>query len=298
VDGFGVLMFTGAGVAAAGAVVAWLTIARPARAAKAAAAVEAEAPAPAEAAAAEPVAAPQQLEVEHSRNWALAAPSVVSALPQSLAERAAAARSGPTLEILAGPAAGTRIAIGKEPLVLGRGETGAGTLGGDPQLSRRHASVSRGDGGLVVEDLGSTNGTLVNGEEISAPTPVQHGDKVEAGSTVMRVVGLPTPAAAASPDGLVVEVVSGPASGAQIRIGSIPFVFGRAEAGAGNLGDDPELSRRHASASLFAPGRVLLEDLGSTNGTFVNEHRIAAPTVVGAGDGLRLGTSSLKVVGP
>jgi pSer/pThr/pTyr-binding forkhead associated (FHA) protein len=222
---------------------------------------------------------------------------MVSALPQSLADRAPAAR-GPALQIVDGPAAGTHLAIGEEPLVLGRGETGPGTLGDDPQLSRRHASVARRDGGLVVEDLGSTNGTLVNGQTIAAPTPVDHGDTVEAGSTVMRVVAPAARAAAPSPDGLVVEVVSGPASGAQIPIGSMPFVFGRAEAGAGNLGDDPELSRRHASASVFAPGRLLLEDLGSTNGTFVNEHRIVAPTVVGAGDGLRLGTSSLKVAGP
>jgi pSer/pThr/pTyr-binding forkhead associated (FHA) protein len=220
---------------------------------------------------------------------------VVSALPESLVDRAVAARGGgPSLQVLEGPAAGLRIPIGEEPLVLGRGETGVGTLGDDAQLSRRHASVARRDGGLIVEDLGSTNGTLVNGEEISQPTPVKHGDKVEAGSTVMRVIEVPQ-RAAAPPDGLVMEVVEGPATGAQIPVGSAPFVFGRAEPGHGSLGDDPELSRRHASASLFAPGRLLLEDLGSTNGTYVNDHRIAAPTVVSAGDGLRLGTSSLRV---
>jgi EmrB/QacA subfamily drug resistance transporter len=294
VDGFGVLMLTGAAVSVVGSLVAWVTVARPARAAKAAAAAEAAAEAAAPEAAA-PAPAPE-IEVEYSQNWAASAPSVVSKLPESLAQRAAAAKSGPQLEVLEGPAAGTRIPIGEAPLVLGRGETGAGTLGDDAQLSRRHASVSRRDGGLLIEDLGSTNGTLVNGEEISEPTAVQHGDKVEAGSSVLRVVALPTPAAAApSPDGLVVQVVDGPASGARIQIGANPFVFGRAEPGDGRLGDDPELSRRHASASMFAPGRLLLEDLGSTNGTFVNDHRIAAPTVVGAGDGVRLGTSTLRV---
>jgi EmrB/QacA subfamily drug resistance transporter len=307
VDGFGVLMLTGAGISVAGALVAWITIAQPARAAKAAAAAAAAAAPPEPAVAAvEPTAeapavaaAPQEVQVEYSQNWALAAPSVVSALPESLVERAAAARGGgPSLQVLEGPAAGLRIPIEEEPLVLGRGETGVGTLGDDPQLSRRHASVARhDDGGLLVEDLGSTNGTLVNGEEISGPTPVKHGDKVEAGSTIMRVIDVPQRPAPPAPDGLVVEVVEGPATGAQIRIGSAPFVFGRAEPGDGSLGDDPELSRRHASASLFAPGRLLLEDLGSTNGTYVNDHRIAAPTVVSAGDGLRLGTSALRVAG-
>jgi pSer/pThr/pTyr-binding forkhead associated (FHA) protein len=297
VDGFGVLMITGAAVSVVGSLVAWVTVARPARAAKAAAAAAAAAEAAAPEAAPAPPAAPE-IEVEYSQNWAASAPSVVSKLPESLVQRAAAAKGGPQLEVLEGPAAGTRIPIGEAPLVLGRGETGAGTLGDDAQLSRRHASVSRRDGGLLIEDLGSTNGTLVNGEEISEPTAVQHGDKVEAGSSVLRVVALPTPAAAApSPDGLVVQVVDGPASGARIQIGANPFVFGRAESGDGSLGADPELSRRHASASMFAPGRLLLEDLGSTNGTFVNDHRIAAPTVVSTGDGVRLGTSTLRVEG-
>jgi EmrB/QacA subfamily drug resistance transporter len=296
VNGFGWLMVTGAVVSALGAVAAWTMIARPARAAaRAAAAAAPPEPEPAQAEAPAPAAAaePEEVDVEYSRNWAIAAPSVVSALPASLAERAAR-YAGPALEVIDGKASGMRIPIGDEGLVLGRGESGDGALAGDPELSRRHAAVSTEDGRVVVEDLGSTNGTLVNGQEISAPTPAAPGDTIEVGSTTLRV--LAARPRASPTGGLAVKVVEGPAAGTRIVVGPFPVVFGRAEAGDGTLGGDPELSRRHASASLLDGGRLLVEDLGSTNGTFVNEHRIGAPTVVRTGDSLRLGTSTLEVV--
>ena len=286
-DSFVWLMYAGAGVALVGALTAYLMIARPAKAAARAAAA---AP-PAEEA---PAAAPQEVAVQHSRSWAVAAPSVVSALPASLAERAAAARGGARVEVVGGPAAGTKLTLGDKPLVLGRGEEGAGRLGDDSELSRRHASLSRRDGQVVIEDLGSTNGTLVNGSAISEPTPVGPDDSIEVGNSELRVLAA-LPGEQGAADAPAIEVIDGPATGTHIRLGPAPLVFGRAEAGPGLLGNDPELSRRHASASVLDGTRVLVEDLGSTNGTFVNEHRIGAPTVIGPGDRLRVGASVLKV---
>ena len=293
VDGFGYLMIVGAAVSVVGSIVAFSFIVRPQRAAAAAAAAAAPPePVPAEAPA--PAAAPQEVAVQYSRNWAVAAPSVVTALPANLAARAAAAQAGgPDLEVAEGPAAGTRIPLRSEPLVLGRGESGVGTLGADPELSRRHAAISLSDGGALVEDLGSTNGTQVNGRQISEPTTAGPGDSIEVGSSVLRLHVPPTGA-----DGVAVRVVSGPAAGTSIEVGVEPVVFGRAEPGPGALGGDPELSRRHASASLLDSSRLLVEDLGSTNGTFVNSHRIGAPTVVGAGDALQIGGTRLDVVKP
>ena len=222
----------------------------------------------------------------------MAAPSVVSGLPAGLERRAGAVgAAGPELEVAQGPAAGTRIPLRSEPLVLGRGESGVGTLGEDPELSRRHASIALRDGGVVVEDLGSTNGTQVNGRQISEPTPAGPDDSIEVGSSVLRLKLAP-----AGVDGVAVQVVSGPAAGTRIAVAGEPVVFGRAETGDGALGGDPELSRRHAAASLLDASRLLVEDLGSTNGTFVNEHRIGAPTVVGPGDALQLGGTALEVV--
>jgi pSer/pThr/pTyr-binding forkhead associated (FHA) protein len=50
----------------------------------------------------------------------------------------------------------------------------------------------------------------------------------------------------------------------------------------GRLGDDPEISRRHARVSRGAEGQLTIEDLGSANGTFVNDERIDAPRRRGA----------------
>jgi hypothetical protein len=60
----------------------------------------------------------------------------------------------------------------------------------DDAVSRRHARIFRGDGGFFVEDLGSANGTSLNGRwlEPSQPVALQPGDQVEVGEdTVIRV---------------------------------------------------------------------------------------------------------------
>jgi pSer/pThr/pTyr-binding forkhead associated (FHA) protein len=95
------------------------------------------------------------------------------------------------LEVVAGNAPGTEIEV-EEELLIGRQATGAGTLGEDVEISRRHAQISRdADGAFVIEDLGSTNGTFVNGERIEAPTRLGDGDRIEVGATTLTVV-LPT----------------------------------------------------------------------------------------------------------
>jgi FHA domain len=58
--------------------------------------------------------------------------------------------------------------------------------------------------------------------------------------------------------------------------------------------DDGEVSRRHA-AFRPAGGRVEVEDLGSTNGTFVNDNRITGPTALSSGDKVRIGQTTLEV---
>jgi pSer/pThr/pTyr-binding forkhead associated (FHA) protein len=60
---------------------------------------------------------------------------------------------------------------------------------------------------------------------------------------------------------------------------------------------DPEVSRRHAVVRVTATG-VEIEDAGSSNGTFVNGDRIAGTTVLGDGDEVRLGQTTLSVEAP
>jgi predicted component of type VI protein secretion system len=54
----------------------------------------------------------------------------------------------------------------------------------DPEVSRRHAAIRSESGSLAIEDLGSTNGTFVNGERITTVTVLRAGDSVRLGNTV------------------------------------------------------------------------------------------------------------------
>lgn len=59
----------------------------------------------------------------------------------------------------------------------------------DNYASQLHARVFRRDEALHVEDLGSTNGTYVNGKKVTTPLPLKRGDRVKVGATVFEVVG-------------------------------------------------------------------------------------------------------------
>lgn len=103
---------------------------------------------------------------------------------------------GETLRVVLGAAAGTEIQL-DDTFTLGRTESGDGSLGGDPELSRQHARISRtGDGALEITDLGSTNGTHVNGVRIVNPYRLSAGDTIRVGQTTLNVHGEPTGPAA------------------------------------------------------------------------------------------------------
>ena len=81
------------------------------------------------------------------------------------------------------------LAVGGRRLLV---PPGGGTVGrsrdcdvviDDAGVSRRHADIRPGPHGWTVEDLGSTNGVLVNGEEVRGARALEHGDRVELGST-------------------------------------------------------------------------------------------------------------------
>jgi hypothetical protein len=57
----------------------------------------------------------------------------------------------------------------------------------DTFVSQLHARVFRRDGQLYVEDLGSTNGTLLNRKKITAPIAIRKGDRLQIGKTVMEL---------------------------------------------------------------------------------------------------------------
>jgi pSer/pThr/pTyr-binding forkhead associated (FHA) protein len=61
---------------------------------------------------------------------------------------------------------------------------------------------------------------------------------------------------------------------------------------------DPEVSRRHAVMRVDEEGGAAIEDLGSTNGTYVNEARTAGVVAVGVGDIVRFGNTLWHVAAP
>jgi Inner membrane component of T3SS, cytoplasmic domain len=88
-----------------------------------------------------------------------------------------------------------------------------------------------------------------------------------------------------------VVVTSGPEAGRRVELGQ-EVAIGRQDADL--VVEDPEVSRRHA---VLRPsgGSVVVEDLDSTNGTFVNGERIRTPITVGPGDQVRVGRTVLEI---
>ncbi len=86
--------------------------------------------------------------------------------------------------VLTGPEPGRVFSLDGAELVFGRDEAASGKLL-DDGLSRRHARVFRKDGVTFVEDLGSTNGTFVGEERISAARQLADGDRIGLGRNVV-----------------------------------------------------------------------------------------------------------------
>ena len=81
-----------------------------------------------------------------------------------------------------------------DELLIGRHADGAGRLADDEEISRSHARLSIDRSGFcAIEDLGSTNGTYVNGLRISGPQTISEGDTIEVGGTTLVVRDLPIP---------------------------------------------------------------------------------------------------------
>jgi hypothetical protein len=81
---------------------------------------------------------------------------------------------------------GERFELDTAPLTVGRGAPNDVQLDGDEFASARHARVEPRRDGLWVEDIGSTNGTYVNGTRIDRPRKLAPNDVVRVGETDLR----------------------------------------------------------------------------------------------------------------
>lgn len=132
------------------------------------------------------------LRLEASQASSASSPVRTASLARELVRQLMVAQaSGPAaIELLLehGPGAGARHPLPLGRTVLGRGDEATWSLL-DPDLSRQHAVVERTWDGVVVLDLGSKNGTLVDGVRVtSAPRPLPVGGTIELGQTRLRLI--------------------------------------------------------------------------------------------------------------
>ncbi len=92
---------------------------------------------------------------------------------------------GPRLVVSAGPDLGQEFPLWGEVITIGRASRDATweIRLTDRSVSRPHARLDRGEGGCILSDLESANGTLLNGSLISAPAVLQTGDVISMGET-------------------------------------------------------------------------------------------------------------------
>ena len=206
------------------------------------------------------------------------------------------------------------ILIEKAESKIGRSELCDITLFGNPQIGKSHALiVAQPSGGYVVRDTGeSPVGVLVNGAKITDEQRLRSGDQIQIVDRVLvffekqvrqrtvlasRDVKAPStggfqPGVSPYALGGRLVVIAGPHTGQSFAF-QPGLVFGRDPSNSGALPADTKASRRHAQLVGDSAG-VALEDLGSTNGTFVNGQRVTR-VALAPGDQIIIGSSTLRV---
>ena len=99
------------------------------------------------------------------------------------------------LVVRRGPQPNQAFEISKDLTTLGRDISNDIVLN-DRETSRHHLRLTRSGDTMTIEDLGSTNGTFVNGKRVSGITPLQNGDMIGLGETVtlaLEAYSSPTP---------------------------------------------------------------------------------------------------------
>lgn len=171
-----------------------------------------------------------------------------------------------------------------QELVVGRAPTSDLIIDQDV-VSRRHFSLHRVPGGYEIQDLGSRNGVRLGREPITRHF-LQDGDVLDIGGEVsIEYLDRPRDLPGQAPQGAKIDASAG------------ELIIGRAPACGIHL-DHPTVSLRHARV-VTTNGVRTIEDLGSTNGTFVNGQRVypGQPLRVNPGDEVRVGPVLLLLSG-
>jgi pSer/pThr/pTyr-binding forkhead associated (FHA) protein len=185
-----------------------------------------------------------------------------------------------------------------------------------PGIATHHCDLrSRGEQTIVVP-LNPQAAIVLNGKQIVGDTPIKPGDLLLFSKVGCRVVATEKVAAAPLPlrkpaptgneeDGrtrvrmalpkYMLRGVSGPTFGkTYAMVGTL--IVGR-NSDCGICIPTDEISRHHAKLQVVPDG-VMVEDMGSANGTFVNNQRVHAGTLLKAGDELRMDTVRFLLMSP
>lgn len=183
----------------------------------------------------------------------------------------------------------TDIRIDENLFAIGRAEAPFDTSPPEAvaQLSRRHARIFIEHGFVYIADLASKNGTAVNGTPVrEAPARVRSGDVISFGSKLSYRVQFAPRArrlSAPKPVGITLTPQRDDLGLHPIELAQFPFLVSKTDETFARYREQyPHqvnyVSRRHAHVFIKS-GAPFVEDLGSTNGTFVNGERLGASAV-------------------
>ena len=179
--------------------------------------------------------------------------------------------------------------IGKNRLTIGR-SSDCDLVLDERYISRKHARITFTDGTFWIEDLKSGMGVIVNGKRISK-TRIQDGDEIRFGPLRITLVNPPEAAPPQTEETMAIPVAESDntlilspqqmlklavlGKNGELSEHDIPpegLILGRSPTSDVRL-DDPMVSRRHVRFSI-EQDKVFVEDLGSNNGTQVNDKKI------------------------
>jgi nitrite reductase (NADH) large subunit len=193
-------------------------------------------------------------------------------------------------------------------LVVGR--EGGGCVVADVKVSRRHLLLEATAAGLTVTELGSRNGTWLNERRLIGTAPLAPGDELRLGDTEITVLRAPSVSSPAlitrgrgtlratrpeAPTAWYAVEIAEP--GREVRRVVVDRVIDLGRENVSVAVADPGVSRRHLRLSPEADGLVVT-DLGSRNGTFVNAVKITGSTRLAAGDVVTLAGTTIIVAPP
>lgn len=189
---------------------------------------------------------------------------------------------------VAGPNGEQWLDLEGDDFLIGRDPAAPITLQ-DRKVSRQHARIFRRGDAYFVEDLGSSNGVLSDGVPINGALQLDNGAEIEIGPFVLTFASDPEPEGTLT---FALIGLNGPVDGQTYELPVADIVVGRGDENDIVIGD-VSISREHAVLEVRAQG-MMVEDLGSSNGTFVNDTRVAREPLMD-GDTLRFGNIEFQV---